>query len=168
MAYAFIESRIMPKQSIASVSSTAQVPVGTIVRAKDPTLGEGEFMYLKSSLASIVAGSLVTWYTKATGSVITAMAPTTTLNALPLAVAQLAGVAGTYAWFQIAGTAAIKKVASLATINAKVYLSGTTTGRVRALTSTGRAILGMRSAGSTSAGVSTWQCTFNRPHLIGN
>ena len=39
MAYVFIESRIMPKQSIASTASTAAVPVGTIVRAKDSTLG---------------------------------------------------------------------------------------------------------------------------------
>ena len=33
MAFVFTESRIMPKQAIASASSTKGVPIGTIVRA---------------------------------------------------------------------------------------------------------------------------------------
>lgn len=162
MAYAFIESRIMPKQSIASNASTAAVPTGTIVRAKDPTYGEGEFIYLKTT-ASVVLGSIVTYYTKTTGSVIASMVPSTANNAVHIAVAQVAGVTGTYAWFQISGTAPVKKVASLIAINARVFV-GATTGRIRALASTTRCILGMHTANSTSAAVSTVTCTFNRPH----
>lgn len=160
--FVFIESRIMPKQSIASLASTAAVPVTTIVRAKDATLGEGEFIYLKST-ASIVVGSLVTWYTKAAGSVITSMSPNTANNGIPFAVAQVAGVTGTYGWFQISGTASVKKVASIVTLNARVFI-GATTGRLRALASTTKCILGMHSATSVSAAVSTVLCTFNRPH----
>lgn len=163
--FVFIESRIMPKQSIASAASTAAVPVTTIVRAKDATLGEGEFIYLKST-ASVVVGSLVTWITQSAGSVITAMVPNTASNGVPVAVAQVAGVTGTFAWFQISGTASVKKVASIVAKNAKVFI-GATTGRVRALSSTGKNILGMRSVNSVSAAVSTVICTFNRPHQMG-
>lgn len=165
MAFIFIESRIMPKQSIASLASTAAQPVGTIVRAKDPLLGEGEFIYLKSS-ASQTPGGLVTWRVQALGSTLTDMVPSTANNALPIAVAQAAGVTGTFGWFQISGTAQIKKQASVIGKNAKLFIS-TTTGRVRALSSAGRNILGIHTANSVSAGVSTVLCTFNRPHLMG-
>lgn len=163
--YVFIESRIMPKQSIASTASTAVVPVGTIVRAKDSVLGEGEFIYLRT-IASVSLGSLVTWYTQSLGSVITGVVPSTASNAIPVAVAQVAGVASTFAWFQIAGTGAVLKQASIIAKNAKVFIS-TTTGRIRALSSAGRNILGIHSAASVSAGVSTVLCTFNRPHQMG-
>lgn len=162
MPFVFIESRIMPKQSIASLASTAAVPVTTIARAKDATLGEGEFIYLKST-ASIVVGSLVTWQTKSAGSVVTQMTPNTASNGVPVAVATVAGVTGTFGWFQISGTCAVKKMASICGINVRVY-QGATTGRVRALTSTGKTFLGMRSASSASAAASTVLCTFNRPH----
>lgn len=160
--FVYIESRIMPKQSIASLASTAAVPVTTIVRAKDATLGEGEFIYLKST-ASIVVGSLVTWITQSAGSVITAMNPNTANNGTPVAVAMAAGVTSTFGWFQVSGTASVKKTASLITKNARVFIGGTT-GRIRALASSTKCILGMHTAASTSATVSTVLCTFNRPH----
>jgi hypothetical protein len=68
MAYAFTDSRIMPKQAIASiVSTTAAVPVGTIVRAKDTTLGEGEFIYLPTT-ASVTLGNIVSYRQNASGT----------------------------------------------------------------------------------------------------
>lgn len=164
MAYVFVESRVLPKQSIASTASTAAVPVGTIIRAKDSVLGEGEFIYLRTT-ASVTVGGLVTWYTRSLGTVVTAMNPNTVNNGCQIAVGMVAGVATTYAWFQIAGTAPVKKTASLITLNARCFI-GATTGRVRALSSTGRTILGMRTAGSTSATVSSVQCTFNRPRVM--
>lgn len=164
MPYFFTESRIMPKQAVASLASTAAVPVGTIVRAKDATLGEGEFIYLKAT-ASMVVGSLVTWYTAAAGSVISAMVPSTASNAIPIAVAQVAGVTATFGWYQIAGTCPVKKTAVIIGKNVPLVVS-TTTGRVRAIVSTGRGILGMRSASSVSATVSTVLATFNRPHQM--
>lgn len=164
MAYIFVESRVMPKQTIASTASTAAVPVGTIVHAKSSVLGEGEFIYLKTT-ASVTVGSLVTWYTRSLGTVVTAMNPNTVNNGCPIAVGIVAGVATTYAWFQITGTAPVKKTASLITLNARCYI-GATTGRIRALASTTKTILGMRTAGSTSATVSSVQCTFSRPRVM--
>lgn len=162
MAYTFIEARIMPKQSVASTASTAAVAVTTIARAKDPVYGEGEFIYLRTT-ASCTVGSLVTWYTRTLGSVVTSLTPNTVSNGVPIAVSMVAGVATTYAWFQISGTAPVKKMASICGINVRVY-QGATTGRVRALTSVGKTFLGMRSAQSTSATASSVLCTFNRPH----
>lgn len=165
MAYAFIESRIMGKQSIASGNSTAAAPVGTIVRAKDPTLGEGEFIYLQTT-ASVKTGAVVYWTTRSLGSVITKVVPSTANNAVPIAVAMCNGVTKQFAWFAISGTVPVLKQASLMAVDGKVFIS-TTTGRIRSLSSTGRNILGMRTAASTSAGVSTLACTFTRPHLMG-
>ncbi len=160
--FIFNEARIMPKQSIASLASTAQVPPLTKVRARDATLGDAEFIYLPT-IASVTAGSLVTWYQKAAGSVITAVTPNTVQNAIPIAVAPVAGVASTFGWFQIFGTALVKKSASIVTINTIPVISATT-GRIRKTGSAGRSILGMRTAASTSAGNSTVLCTFNNPH----
>ena len=165
MAYAFIESRIMPKQSIASTASTAQVPVGTIVRAKDPTLGEGEFIYLQT-IASVTVGGLVTYRTLAAGSSVIAMTGTGTNQASAVGVGMVAGVASTYAWFQISGTAPVKKVASIISANLALFV-GATTGRVRKLSSAGKSILGMRSVASVAGAISSVNATFNRPHLQG-
>ena len=163
MAYVFVDSRIMPKQSIASLASTAAFPVGTIVRAKDSTLGEGEFIYLQT-IASVTVGGLVTYRTQAAGSCVIAMTATAANQASAVAVGMVAGVASTFGWFQISGTAPIKKVASIISANLALYV-GATTGRVRKLVSTGKAVLGMRSVASVAAAISTVNATFNRPHL---
>jgi hypothetical protein len=49
-------------QRIADTSTTQNLPLGTIVRATDATLGEGEFIYLKG-VASTVVGSPVIYNT---------------------------------------------------------------------------------------------------------
>lgn len=90
MAYVFVESRVMPKQSVASTASTAAVAVGTIVHAKDPVLGEGEFIYLRTT-ASVTIGGLVTWYTRSLGTVVTAMNPATVSNGVSIAVGRWQG-----------------------------------------------------------------------------
>ena len=46
-------------QRIDAISTTKNHPLGTIVRAVDPTYGEAEFIYLKG-VASTVVGSGVT------------------------------------------------------------------------------------------------------------
>ena len=48
MAYNFVDPRI-GAQGIAVADSTQNHPLGTVVRAKDPTLGEGDFIYVQAS-----------------------------------------------------------------------------------------------------------------------
>ena len=59
MAY-HISDTLIGSQKIAENSATQKHPVGTIVRAEDPTYGEGEFIYL-IGVASTIVGSLVTY-----------------------------------------------------------------------------------------------------------
>jgi hypothetical protein len=89
-------------QAIADTSTTQKHPTGTIITAADPTLGSGEFIYLKG-LVGTVAGSWVTYDLDAgTTALITA-------NAIgPVAVAMSANVANQYGWYQITGKAFTK------------------------------------------------------------
>ncbi len=172
MAYAFTDSRIMPKQSIASiVSTTAAVPLGTIVKAKDPTLGEGEFIYLPTT-ASVTVGNIVSYRAvspSSSGTYAAVRTPSGASSGSQIAVAMVTGAASCFAWFQIAGTAPVLKTAVVVSANKPAYVS-TTAGRVRQIASAGRGIVGMvllgkgNTAGSAvSGGVSTVYATFNRP-----
>ena len=173
MAYAYTESRIMPKQAIASIiSTTAAVPVGTIVRAKDPTMGEGEFIYLPST-ASITQFNLTSYRQNiSSGTYTNVRCVSGTALGTMLAVAQATGQASTFGWFQISGTSKVLKTAVIISVNKPVFISATA-GRVKALSSAGRGVVGMVANGTgaatnsaASAGLSTVVCTFNRPAQI--
>ena len=172
MAYAFVESRIMAKQAITSIiSTTAAVPVGTIVRAKDPTLGEGEFIYLPTT-ASVTVSNITSFRQVLSGAYTNVRSVSGTASGQPIAVAMATGQATCFGWFQISGTANILKTAVIISANKPVFVSATA-GRVKALSSAGRGIIGMvcngrgNAAGSAaSATLSTCVCTFNRPAQI--
>lgn len=114
MAY-LITSGVAGAQPIATTDTVQNHPLGKIVTAKDPTYGEGEFIYLKGA-SSTAVGSWVT-YNMDDGTT-TLIAP----NAIgPVAVSMSANSASTsYGWYQIQG----KAIASAADVadNAKVYI----------------------------------------------
>lgn len=168
MAFVYTDSRIMPKQSIASVvSTTAAVPVGTIVKAKDATLGEGEFIYLPST-ASVTLGNLVAYRTGASvGATTNIRVPSGANLGQQVAVAMATGAASTFGWFQISGTAPILKSQVIISANKPVFIS-TTAGRVRAVLSAGRQVLGIITGAAAASAVSTVICTFSRPFMQGN
>lgn len=175
MAFTITDARIGPKQAIASiVSTTPAVPLGTVVRAKDPNLGEGEFIYLPTT-ASITQYNIVSYRQLAAGASATyanVRTPSGTGAGNAIAVAQATGAASCYGWFQISGTSPVLKTAVIVSANKPAYVSATA-GRVKQVASTGRGIIGMvllgkgNTAGSAvSAGVSTCYATFNRPAQI--
>lgn len=146
----------------STVVTKALVPLGTIVRAVDPTYGEGEFIRLLG-VGSTVVGSLVkynatTWQT--------ALVTNTAVQAVPVAVAMSACVAGEHGWYQISGLAVIKKTAVAVNPQVTVFLS-TTAGRVRVIASAGLQVVGARSANLTTVvtSTSTVVVAINRPHL---
>jgi len=147
-----------------SVIPTPPNVLGKIVRADDPTYGEGEFIMLVG-VASTVVGSLVS-YNATTYQ--TVLVPNTGNQACPVAVAMSANLAGTFGWYQIDGNAVVKKTAVAVTPQVTLFLSGTA-GRVKVLASAGLQILGARSANlaTIAATVSTVTVTINRPHLQG-
>jgi hypothetical protein len=119
MAYRFTET-LLGAQPIADTETTqnAAHPIGTIVRAVDPTYGPGEFIYLKG-VASTVVGSWVLinaddWTT----SLLTAN------DRGPVGVAMSANVANQYGWYQITGKAVGKCLTQFAD-NGRVYITAT-------------------------------------------
>jgi len=153
-------------QPIADTSTVQNHPIGTIVRAVDPTYGEGEFIYLKGG-ASIAANMVVYYYDNAAAN---SAKLTTTSGVVDggsnLAVSKAATTAALYGWFQIGGNAVVLKTATKIdpASTFKVYLSATA-GRVMPTSVAGRQILGARFPATTTVTTTTSTCvvTLNRP-----
>jgi len=159
MAYNPIETFVI-NQAIAETSTTQNLPIGTRIKAIDPTLGEGEFIYLKG-LASTAIGELV---------IFDQYANTTTRAVAgsrgPAAVAMSANVANQYGWYQISGSAVIK--AGTVASNGNVYVTATA-GTVDDAVVSGDKVDGARfktADGTPSAGFA--YCQLARPSLNGN
>ncbi len=180
MAYTFDEPKLGLQQvdqiddgvlSPASVSNgtTTTIPtppyvLGQIVRGFDPVYGEGEFILLKG-VAGTGVGSVVT-YNGTTYE--TALAPVTANQARPVAIAMAANTSATkFSWYQIAGTAIAARTTGVA-LNPTVAIGVTSAGKVAA-SSSGKEILGARSANAATvaAATATVAIVINRPHMQG-
>ena len=175
MAYSFTENRAGMLQiantdaGVTMANGTSAIPtppntLGQVVRAFDPTYGEGEFIMLVG-VASTVVGSLVTYNTT---TYQTALSPNTANLAQPVAVAMSANLAASFGWYQIGGLAVIKKTAVATNAQVAVYQSATA-GRIMATAASGKQVLGARSANlaTVASTVSTVIVSINRPHLQG-
>ena len=117
MAFHSKESRII-EQAIADTSTTKKHDLGTIVRAVDPTYGEGEFIYCLGE-ASTVVGSFVTI---SEDGFTTALLAANAIGRVGTAMS--INVASSYGWYQISGKAVGKALAGYAD-NALVYATAT-------------------------------------------
>lgn len=113
-----VTDEILGSQPIASNSASQLHPLGTIVRAVDPTYGAGEFIYLKG-VASTGIGS---WVTYSPDDFTTTLLAANAIG--PVAIAMAATVANEYGWYQIQGKAVGKVLASFAD-NGNVYATAT-------------------------------------------
>jgi hypothetical protein len=150
-------------QPIGDTLITKKHALGTIVRAKDPIYGAGEFIYL-AGVASTLVGSLVT-YDENLGT--TALAPATGAASGPVAVAMSANVAGQYGWYQIAGAAAVKAPNAMVP-GANVFMLAATPGSVDDTAVAGEQVLNAvvsTTTGTPSAGLAIVQ--INRPFIQG-
>ena len=178
MAYTFDEPRIGMLQiantdsgisytSPAGVTTTIPTPpnvLGSIVRAFDPTYGEGEFILLKG-VADTAVGSCVVYDGT---TYITALTPTTANQARPVAFAMSANTsATTFGWYQISGTVVATK-STAATIAPTVAVGISTAGLV-GNTATGVEIEGARSANTATVATATTTITLivDRPSMQG-
>ena len=91
MAYT-VTTDMIGHQAIAVNSTTKNHPLGTIVRATDPTYGEGEFIYLLG-VASTAIGSVVTYDASTYQTVLSAVGGSIPR---PIAIAMAATVASEY------------------------------------------------------------------------
>jgi hypothetical protein len=146
----------------SSAIPSEPLKAGMIVRAVDPTYGEGEFILLLGC-ASTIVGSLVRYNTV---SYATTLAVATAVQVMPVAVSMSANTATTtWGWYQVSGTAVLAKTAVIILPNVAVYISGTA-GKVKALASAGLQVVACRSQAVTTASASgTVLVTINRPHL---
>ena len=165
MAYQLTSAYIgAPK--ITDTDTTKKVPLGTVVKAYDPTYGEGEFIYLlgvgSTEVGSVVTYNTTTWQT-ALGTVSNMKNKGT-----PVAVAMSANLATYYGWYQISGNAVVKKTSVAVTPSVPVFISATS-GRIKVLASAGQQILGAQSANLTTVvtTTSTVVVTINRPFAQG-
>jgi hypothetical protein len=159
-----ITNGVAGSQPIATTSTVQNHPVGKIVTAKDPTLGEGEFIYLKGVTGTVVG--LVVTYVASTGATVLSLTSGVVNGGAPLAVAMSANVGSQWGWYQIAGDATIKKTAVKVDPagTTKVYLSATS-GRVMQTSVAGRQVIGARwiTATTVTSTTSTAIATLNRP-----
>lgn len=117
MAYT-VAANMLLGQNIADTSTTQKHELGLIVKAKDPTYGVGEFIYLLGA-ASTAVGSWVTFDQDGNTTALLAA------NAIgPVAVAMSANVANQYGWYQISGKAIGKALTGFVD-NANVYATAT-------------------------------------------
>ena len=141
---------------------TPPTALGSVVRAFDPTYGEGEFICLKG-VASTKVGSIVIW----DGTTFqTTLAAATQFQGRPIAVAMSACLAVNYGWYQIGGTAVAAK--GTARIQPTVAVGVSTPGLIGNVNS-GIQILGSRSANAATVltAVTTVSLVLDRPHLQG-
>ena len=151
-------------QPIADTSTTKQHALGTIVRAVDPTYGEGEFIYLLG-VASTTVGSIVNY--KGT-TYATALGYAGENVAGPLAIAMSANVASQYGWYQISGLAVASKSSGVSfAAAAKVAVSSST--GLAVATISGNEIQGamVSAVASAASGRTTVALVINRPHNQG-
>lgn len=113
-----IISPVIGLQAIDATETSALVPLGTRVRARHTTYGEGEFIYLKG-VASTTANSWVTYNADDHSTTLLAA------NAIgAVGIAMSANVASQYGWYQIYGKA-IGKALTGYVDNALVYATAT-------------------------------------------
>ena len=171
MAYTIIEpqSGMMPIASTdagatapngATVYPTSPMFPGMIVRAKDPTYGVGEFVFLKG-VASTVVGSVVT-YNATTFQ--TALAAVGTNKPQPVAFAMAATTAALWGWYQIGGLAVAAKTSGLA-LASNAAIGVLTVGKIAA-TGTGKEVQGALTAAKATT-PTTVQLVIDRPAMQG-
>lgn len=155
----FITGGLAGSQAIADTSTTQKHPLGKIVCAVDPTLGEGEFIYLLG-VASTVVGSIVNY----DDNFQTALDTSATAGpSRPLAVAMSANGAAAYGWYQISGLAVAAKSSAVSFADGAGV--GATAGLAVAV-ATGTVIQGaiVRAVASAASGRVTVAIAINRPH----
>lgn len=116
MAFTIQENALLG-QPITDSAVTARHALGTIVRAKDPVYGSGEFIYLKG-VAATITGSVVIYNPD---DFSTSLLVANDIG--PVAVAMSASVANAFGWYQIQGKAVVK--AGTVADNGNVYATAT-------------------------------------------
>jgi hypothetical protein len=127
-------------QAFTDTRTTAEHILGTRVRGVSPTLGEGEFIYLKGVVSTAVGDAVVFDEAFATTRAIET-------SRGQVAIAMSANVANQYGWYQVMGVATV----NAATVVADAPVSLTTTaGQLDDLTTAQYAVVNARWMSATN------------------
>ena len=160
MPIANTDSGVTPPSS-STVIPTPPLKLGMIVKASDPTFGEGEFILL-AGVASTAVGSVVTYNTT---SWTTTLAPAGTNKPQPIAIAMAANTSSsTWSWYQISGIAVAAKTSGLALASAAAV--GVLTAGKIAATASGKEVQGALTVAKSTTSTSV-RLIMNRPHMQG-
>lgn len=159
-----IDAGYLPPSSVSAGTTTTYpttpAALGSVVKAIDPTYGEGEFIFL-AGVASTAVGSVVAYDT---ATFQTKLAPVGSFKPEPIAVAMAATGAGSFGWYQISGNARAKKTSGLALAsNAAV---GVLTAGLIAATGSGKEVQGALTVAKATASTLV-TLVINRPHMQG-
>jgi hypothetical protein len=159
MAYSFDEPNAFG-QNLAETSTTQIHSIGKIARAKDPTYGLGEFIYLKGLAGTQVGEAVV--YDELANTTTRAVAG----SRGPVAIAMSANVANQYGWYQIAGSAIVRVTGAAA--NLPLYNTATAGSPSTTVVATDKidGAVTKTATGNPATGFATVQ--INRPCLNGN
>ncbi len=148
----------------STVIPTIPAKLGMIVTANDPTYGDGEFILL-TGVASNAVGTVVQ-YDGTTFVPTIPTAATVNKSGMPLAVSMSTATAAQFGWYQIGGTAVVKK--TTVKFTNKQAIGFVSTG-VIGKNASGVQIIGARTANTTSiaSATTTIAVTINRPHMMG-
>ena len=126
-------------QPIDQSSSVQNHDLGTLLRARDPIYGEGEFIYLLGVIGTAI-GTLIIWEGQSTGvpTYQTALAPGTPFLGQPLAVSMSVNAAAQYGWYQLGGQAVAQTNGTVAA-SSPVFLAGN--GQLTTIVLSGQQIL---------------------------
>lgn len=178
MAFSFVEPQLGYLQiantdaGITPPNQAAAIPtppntLGQVVRAFDPTFGEGEFILLLG-VAGTTVGAVVIWDS---ATYQTTLCPSTANLARPVGAAMSANLATTWGWYQIGGSATVlKQTNHQIAANLAVGISSSA-GKIVASSSAGagKEIQGARktTTGTVASATTTCVITINRPHMQG-
>lgn len=158
---AVIDTGVLLGAAVTAVP-TPPLYLGMVVRGTDPIFGMGEFILL-AGVATTAIGSVVTYNTT---SYTTALVPVVANLGQPVAVAMSANVAATtFGWYQISGVAVVAKTVG-AGLASNVAVAVNSIGKV-GTNSSGKQVLGSRTANSTVSATTTVRLVMNRPHMQG-
>lgn len=160
MAFRHVENRI-GLQPIADVSTTQQHPLGTIVRAVDPTYGEGEFIYVKGA----TNGAVGSWAYYNSDDYATSLASADGTGALCVFMSVL-DASTDYGWAQIQGKAQGLCLSGFLD-NGVVYLTNTA-GSVDDSDVAGDYVFNAKGASNRDATTGLADFEISRPHTSDN
>jgi hypothetical protein len=104
-------------QPIAATDTNPNHPLGTVIKATDPTYGEGEFVYAKGVASTAIGDAVI--FDQYAGTTTRAVAG----SRGPVGIAMAATVANQYGWYQINGSAVI--ACGTVAANAPLYVTAT-------------------------------------------